>query len=399
MVRAAKPVLIWVAAFASTACLLGAHSASAAVYWEGGGAIGAANLDGTAVESDYVSAPSPSDSQNPHCGLAVDGGFLYWAGDYGIGRVNLEGTAVPRTIVPQLQGPCGVAVDSSHVYWASPVEGSIGRANLDGSDAAPHLIPGLERPCAVAVDANYVYWMGLHGIGRAKLDGSDPEPTFIPGVPHNCSLAVDTEHIYWPSFGQIGRAKLDGSEADAAFITGLGEGADAVAIDANHIYWRDRSLADVDSSIGRAGLGGGEVERQWIPTQPFEINGLAVDGRPSPSQLSLVPLSFRIGKVSHILPRRAVALTIHVSEPGELRVTSPGLRWHASGGPSAPLEAGIMHLEVWAGKTGHEANRIRRQLRHRGAAPAIAHVFFDGELHVPVTLSKRLVLRKRLHTR
>jgi hypothetical protein len=369
--------------------------ATAAVYWEGGGTLGAANLDGSGLQPEYVHPPSPSDSDGPQCGIAVSASYLYWVGSSGIGRVNLEGPTVPKTILPGLQTPCGIGIDGAHVYWASQDGGSIGRANLDGSEPNPALITGLRDPCGVAVDANYVYWLDFHGVGRARLDGSDPEVGFIPGFFGNCTLAVNAQYIYWGDFRSIGRASLDGSGATRSFITGLGEGVAGVATDGGHIYWRDRSLADVDSSIGRASLDGSEVNRQWIPTQPFEIDAVAVDGRPSPPALALAPLSFEIRKVSHDVRAGAAVLTISTSEPGELKVNSPGLNWRVLGPPEAqPGEALTWHLRIWAGKSGYEARRIARQLKTKGRAPLIAHVFYDGEIHPPVTLNRRLVLRK-----
>jgi hypothetical protein len=324
-------------------------AATAAVYWEGGGTLGAANLDGSGLQPEYVHPPSPSDSDGPQCGIAVSASYLYWVGSSGIGRVNLEGPTVPKTILPGLQTPCGIGIDGAHVYWASQDGGSIGRANLDGSEPNPALITGLRDPCGVAVDANYVYWLDFHGVGRARLDGSDPEVGFIPGFFGNCTLAIDAQYIYWGDFRSIGRASLDGSE----------------------------------------------VNRQWIPTQPFEIDAVAVDGRPSPPALALVPLSFEIRKVSHDLRAGAAVLTISTSEPGELKVNSPGLNWRVLGPPEAQPGGGLTwHLRIWAGKSGYEARRIARQLKTKGRAPLIAHVFYDGEIHLPVTLNRRLVLRK-----
>src|SRR5262245_57318986 len=67
--------------------------------------------------------------------------FVYWAapGDpSAIGRANLDGSGVDSGFIslPKLPGddndetPCGVAVDASHIYWADSANARIGRANL-----------------------------------------------------------------------------------------------------------------------------------------------------------------------------------------------------------------------------------------------------------------------------
>jgi hypothetical protein len=97
-------------------------------------------------------------------GVAVDGTHVYWTsfGNGAVGRANLDGTAVDQNFIAVGNGlPSGVAVDSAHIYWTSentnaddPAGSAIGRANLDGSGANPALITGAINPGAVAVDVD-----------------------------------------------------------------------------------------------------------------------------------------------------------------------------------------------------------------------------------------------------
>ena len=80
-------------------------------------------------------------------GIAVSGAHIYWtwtcpnpnvdcARSRGIGRMNLDGTALERNFIDVPAR--GVAVDARHIYWGQESErnsehDSIGRANLDGS--------------------------------------------------------------------------------------------------------------------------------------------------------------------------------------------------------------------------------------------------------------------------
>jgi hypothetical protein len=145
---------------------------------------------------------------------------------------------------------------------------------------------------------------------------------------------------------------------------------------------------------------GSRQSRRQRPAAEICPPPVAVDGRPSPPALALAPLSFEIRKVSHDLRAGAGVLTISTSEPGELKVTSPGLSWKVLGPPEAQSGGGLTwHLRIWAGKSGHEARRIARQLKTKGRAPLIAPVFYDGEIHLPVTLNRRLVLRKYVRPR
>jgi Domain of unknown function (DUF5050) len=198
-----------------------APRAAAFVYWaNGGGTIGRADLDGTAVNQSFV-----ADAGTP-CGAAVDGAHVYWANDSDGGtieRANLNGTG-PESLIDGATFPCGVAVDASHVYWAS-VDGTIGRADLDGGNPSQDFIATAGVLCGVAVDGGHIYWASSSDgtIGRANLDGTGVNESFVSSAGRPCGVAVDAAHLYWANdaaSGSIGRANLDGSGANQSFVAG-----------------------------------------------------------------------------------------------------------------------------------------------------------------------------------
>jgi hypothetical protein len=390
--------LVAVLASLAGAAIVGSGAASAAVYWEDTAGIAAANLDGFAPNYKYFKPPFPSDSAGPACGLAVSDSYLYWVGAFGIGRVNLEGPATPATISPHLQQPCGIAIDQSHVYWADQKTGTIGRANLDGGEANLALVGELMHPCGVAVDQEHLYWVSSAGIGRADLDGSNVERTYLPTGPSGCGLALDSSYIYWSSSvglneRGIGRAARNGIFRQPGFITGLGWVA-SIAVDAAHVYWTDQPEGMTYGSIGRAGIDGGEVTRTWIPSHRFNLDGVAVDGRPSPPPLPLPSRPLRFGKVRHNLKDGTAVLDVFVPERGELRVTSPGIRWHVDKGPEPPpyrFGNFTWRLKVWPGRTRF-GQKVRAGLRHRGRALLNLQVSYAEEGQLPMTAQKRLAL-------
>jgi hypothetical protein len=142
----------------------------------------------------------------------------------------------------------GLAINATNVYFAG--KGCIGRATLAGGTVEPEWIKGISTPYDIAVDATYVYWLSEQGIGRAKLAGTGIENEWIP-------IAGATQ----------------------AFFTGKGEELkwvvmQAFAIDAGHVYW-SYGAAGI---IGRAAIGGGSIEREWIITSSGNyLTALAVN--------------------------------------------------------------------------------------------------------------------------
>lgn len=282
--------LLRVASLVFTVCLAGlavAERADAFVYWtnSSGSSIGRAKLDGSNAIRNFVTPISfPED-------VAVGPGYIYWtnAAD-AVGRAKENGTGIDEAFINGSGDTNGVAVDANHIYWSNSADGTIGRANVDGTGVDQSFIEGASEPHRIAVDANHIYWanLGTKAIGRARLDGSDVEQSFISTLGFPGGVAVDAEHIYWvnanitPEFqGAIGRAKLNGSNIEQVFTTsamspGFGFLA-GVAVDAEHLYWADFSIA----SVVRSNIDGTGVNVNFITGASFPV-GVAVDARPLP---------------------------------------------------------------------------------------------------------------------
>jgi hypothetical protein len=281
-------VLALLAAFLLVLPLALAPRAEAFIYWTSfSNKLGRANLDGTAINPSFITAPDPS-------GLAVNADHLYWPHFGDIGRANLDGTGVDPSLISTSPLPVGdVAVDADHIYWGS--SGAIARANLDGTGVDRSFIADAGGG-DIAVDAEHVYWSEgfcspgppcTWTIARADLDGTNVEQSFISDLlgaaDHNepfrvpTGLAVDEGHIYWGvltgtygrAIGRIGRANLDGTSVDRSFITGADHLAD-VAVGAGHVYWSHevrfprQTTGDEDPRIGRANLDGTGVDQAFV---------------------------------------------------------------------------------------------------------------------------------------
>jgi hypothetical protein len=239
----------------------GAH-----VYWTRFGTdnIGRANLDGTGVDPSFIAAPVGQGSQ-----VAVDGAHVYWVSKYSscvgggpgtsaIGRANLDGTAVDVNFISGISCPAGsLAVDGSHLYWTGGPRAStgypygaetrpstaIGRANLDGTGVQENFIATTNW--GVAVDEAHVWWVAasvqtgltpgastwVESIGRSNLDGTGTELVTEPGEVGASAIAVNDTHVYWTGGVSIGRSNLDGSAVNQCLI--IGTAADTgLAVDA-----------------------------------------------------------------------------------------------------------------------------------------------------------------------
>jgi hypothetical protein len=380
-------------------------SAGAFVYWphwnnlgfdrgEMPGAIGRANLDGSAVNKRFVTDIFA-------CGVAVDGAHIYWGGGSNrpssIGRAELDGSAVKQRFITDVGQTCGVAVDGTHIYWASEsspepqpnfefIPSTIGRANLNGSAVNRSFIPVsqlISSPalpatgaCGVAVDGTHIYWAnGDFGtIGRANLDGTAVNQSFIAGAADPCGVAVDGAHVYWAnhSGNSIGRANLDGSGMSQTFITGAA-GPYGVAVDGAHLFWANAR----GNTIGRANLDGSAVNQRFITSAGGPM-GVAVDGR-RPSN------SFTLAKPRLNRRTGTATLVATVPEPGKLALTGRAVKKQRR----KVRSAGRVKLLVKATKGA--AKRLRRT----GRAKLTARVTYTPLGGGPRTKRRKLVLEER----
>jgi sugar lactone lactonase YvrE len=222
-----------------------------------------------------------------------------------IERADLDGTSVVPSFLPARAS--GIAVDGEHLYWVDLDKSTIARAKLNGTQAEDEFITATSNPKNVAVDGDHIYWTNaatkveeedgtikvLEGtVGRAKLGASgveEVEPNFIAAAGNPDAVAVDAEHVYWTNdpppgitgLGAVGRAKVNGGEANSEFfpIPGIGgEELSGISVDAEHIYWMGTSTGGF-SRISRAKLDGSGYEVTFIFLgEQVEGKGLAVEG-------------------------------------------------------------------------------------------------------------------------
>ena len=157
--------------FLRTASAAGAPAVDAAhIYWIDTAGIGRANLDGTQPDPGFIAVTNAANLN----GIAVDSAHIYWANSGGmgatrqpgtIGRANLDGSGVNPQFITAVSDPAAVAVDSSYVYWANYLSGTIGRASLDGS----------------AADENFIRNTGASGLA---VDALAPSPGQQAGALH-----------------------------------------------------------------------------------------------------------------------------------------------------------------------------------------------------------------------
>jgi hypothetical protein len=218
--------------------------------------IGGAKIDGTFVNSDFITEGSSSAGY----GVALDGTYVYWANPSlnAIGRAPRNRSSVNQNFILGANSPSGVAVDASYVYWANNGANTIGRANIDGTGVNQTFVTGASSPGGVVADGTYIYWLNSNGtVGRAKSDGTGVSQTFVTGAQTPSGIAVDRAHVYWTNsaMNSIGRANLDGTGVTQTFVTGA-TSPSGIAVDASYLYWANTT----SNSIMRASLDGSNVQ-------------------------------------------------------------------------------------------------------------------------------------------
>ena len=199
----------------------GAH-----IYWSntrgvgagGRGSIARANLDGTGVDQNFIPVFTNEFFDYP-CGVAVDREHVYWAwlnsaleGAGSIGRANLDGTAVDQDFIPYegLRPSCGIALHGARIYWGG---GSIARANLDGTELE-NIIPLDSSTCSVAVD----------GLSSPPPPPQSPSNEFSFGkLKKNKQSGTAKLTVEVPGPGELELAKTNGVKADEQTAEAAGD--------------------------------------------------------------------------------------------------------------------------------------------------------------------------------
>jgi hypothetical protein len=201
------------------------------IYWTQGdatnGSIGRANLNGG--EPNQLFIPHGAGVGNPS-GIAVTPSAIYWQHDGDqIGRANLDGTAVDPDFISTTNGNCGLAADSNFLYFLNAGGTQIGRATLDGGSVVPGFASIPEAFCGLSVDYDYLYWGSDSGnsVGAVPVVGGAADADYVPagtmgGGPSG--VAVNSQFIFWGNYdtGAIARANLNGSAPKLALIPDAG---------------------------------------------------------------------------------------------------------------------------------------------------------------------------------
>jgi hypothetical protein len=138
---------------------------------------------------------------------------------------------------------------------------------------------------AHSAKAQNIFWTQYSSIGSASYAGTDVNDLFInlpsPVAPGYlpAQMATDGTYIYWVNQGKgtIGRATLGGGEVNASFITG--KAYYGLAVGGGYIFWTEPPNGDGTLAyIGRANLDGSDVNENFITATNNAPLALAVSG-------------------------------------------------------------------------------------------------------------------------
>jgi hypothetical protein len=249
-------------------------------------------LSGGAPET--LATVAPPETISHLSSLAVDSGSVYWAkydsgsGDGAIMKTPLAGGATTTFAPAPASLPSYVAVSGGVVYWEAQT--GIMSASTSGGP------PALFAPAAPwTLAAGKAYWFGgdgddwalrtralAPGAGEVTLTAWNsselPRSACLPPDRNAISvygLAVSATDLYWSadvaSAGCLMKVPLSGGTPSAI---SQGAGAGAVVLDADSIYWFDRSSPD-SFLIQKAPLAGGSPTT--VATSVGQVWSIAVD--------------------------------------------------------------------------------------------------------------------------
>lgn len=189
----------------------------------------------------------------------------------------------PTFLVPSpAQDARSVATDGVRVYFTtwggkgSQDGGSVLSAPVGGG-APTTLATGEHTTTDIAVDAKNVYWMN-YGDALRMMPKNGGAPVTLFGVDQPMSFAIDEEFAYVTTTGGVWRVAIAGGApqkiADA-------RASEAIAVDAEYVYWIDRGSAGDDAtSLSRVPKAGGASRVLLAGPGVFSgvlMNALAVD--------------------------------------------------------------------------------------------------------------------------
>lgn len=179
----------------------------------------------------------------------------------------------------------GIAVDDTHAYVTTRASGSSSGGSVirvplagGGHQVVATLDP---EPYTIAIDDASIYFT-VRETGRIHRVSKNGGEVSVVAEPHERSngaeaIAIDATHVYWSAVGGIFRAPKGASSAPAEMLAEENEGADAIAVDRDDVFWIARGTADTANGalykVKKTGgertlLGTGDIFR---PTWGFSI--------------------------------------------------------------------------------------------------------------------------------
>lgn len=178
-----------------------------------------------------------------------------------------------------------LVIYQDEVYWTAGerANGSVQKVPTLGGQVTP-LAAGQNAPYGIAVNQHGVFWANLNDTNLMRVDSEGQE---TPKVIYNSSfatlgVAADEEEVFWaqraagigePGNGSlIGKIAMSDESPDDRFHEDEDASPHLIALDAEHVYWVDRSLR---GTVNRTRRGTGDTDR-LAEEQPFPY-AIAVD--------------------------------------------------------------------------------------------------------------------------
>jgi hypothetical protein len=251
--------------------------------------------DGTAPAKGAVGGDADAYRQDTNA-ISADGSLYFTDLETGQLYRRLNPTA-PETAQKDGKGNCipdPVLACTIHVSASEKTNGGLEGHDAAGPQAARFMAASPDGTKAIFTssekltdDAYTGFEPDPAAIARAEIaDGENKDLGFLPTFAD--VIDVEGEYVYWtdPEHNRIGRAKLDKSEYDESFITGLSNLKGLAVIDepsAPYVFWTSPADGEWEESspvtgqgtIGRADLGGGNVDPSCLEgvTNPRGIDG------------------------------------------------------------------------------------------------------------------------------